>query len=337
MQVLTDAGDVARHSVTGLCLDGPEEKFFMAVMCRGKRFHITISPENLREYQQEYTRLYDAYEDSEGLDFLKELEDWVLRPFLRLFSELAPELSPTPQKATVAECFNPPTLFFTLESVHGVLSAVRTSDNPEAARLWIPCTEIRQDLIRPELRIVRPKDLEVVWDPRTEDGPDARKVTLGTTEHYFLKQLACEMDDSVGIEAECLLRLEDMGVLEKIRVPKLHGFVQYEDENRIAGLLLTFIDARETLAAIIAFENPSDTLKLKWMYQVEEMLEAIHHAGVVWGDATADNVLIDKQDNAWIIDFAGFYTSEWNEEIRLETVEGDLQGICEIKRSLGFA
>lgn len=34
----------------------------------------------------------------------------------------------------------------------------------------------------------------------------------------------------------------------------------------------------------------------------------LHEAGVVWGDAKAENVLIGTDDNAWVIDFGGGYT-----------------------------
>ncbi|TKW55962.1 hypothetical protein CTA1_5149 [Colletotrichum tanaceti] len=30
--------------------------------------------------------------------------------------------------------------------------------------------------------------------------------------------------------------------------------------------------------------------------------------GIIWGDVKAENVLIDSDDNAWIIDFRGNYT-----------------------------
>lgn len=36
-----------------------------------------------------------------------------------------------------------------------------------------------------------------------------------------------------------------------------------------------------------------------------ETIEKLHKVGVVWGDAKADNILIDKNDDAWEIDFGG--------------------------------
>ncbi|KAK2668010.1 hypothetical protein RAB80_017201 [Fusarium oxysporum f. sp. vasinfectum] len=52
----------------------------------------------------------------------------------------------------------------------------------------------------------------------------------------------------------------------------------------------------------------------------------LHEEGIVWGDAKPDNVLIDKDENAWIIDFGGSYTPGWVDEDKAETFEGDYQG-----------
>jgi len=55
-------------------------------------------------------------------------------------------------------------------------------------------------------------------------------------------------------------------------------------------------------------------------------LRELHEADVVWGDAKAENVLIDSDNNAWIIDFGGGYTAGWVDENLANTVEGDQQG-----------
>ncbi|KAL8838123.1 MAG: hypothetical protein Q9170_002264 [Blastenia crenularia] len=312
-------------------------------MCRGKRFHITIHPDDLEDHKSEYARLIDGLAKLDDPDFdlnlpdpQEELEEWILQPVRPMFSKLVPEQPPTPQKVTVAECFYPPTFFFTLKSICGILTAVRTEDDIEDAKYWIPRMEIAPDLFKPGLRIVRPHDLEVVWDPELQDGPSATRVSLGSNDQYFLKHTVHGANEPIRREIETLHRLQDLGVSETNRVPKLHGFVQYEEEDRISGLLLTYIDARGTLDSVVRFKDPSEELKKKWMDQIEAMLEAIHQASIVWGDAKTDNVLIDQEDNAWIIDFGGSYTPGWVDKDKLETVEGDLQGLLAIKRFLGF-
>lgn len=46
----------------------------------------------------------------------------------------------------------------------------------------------------------------------------------------------------------------------------------------------------------------------KWASQIESIVEKLHDVGVVWGDAMADNILIDRNDDPWIIDFGKGWT-----------------------------
>jgi len=64
--------------------------------------------------------------------------------------------------------------------------------------------------------------------------------------------------------------------------------------------------------------------------QVTSILAQLHKAGIVWGDAKPDNVLIDKNDDAWIIDFGGGYSRGVVEREKSGTLEGDLQGLEKI-------
>jgi tRNA A-37 threonylcarbamoyl transferase component Bud32 len=61
--------------------------------------------------------------------------------------------------------------------------------------------------------------------------------------------------------------------------------------------------------------------------QVTSTLTQLHKAGIIWSDAKPDNVLIDKNDDAWIIDFGGGYTRGFVEREKAGTIEGDLQGL----------
>lgn len=56
----------------------------------------------------------------------------------------------------------------------------------------------------------------------------------------------------------------------------------------------------------------------------------LHYQSIIWGDAKADNILIDTQDNAWIIDFGGSYTLGWVDAEKAGTIEGDMQGLAKI-------
>ncbi|EPE34820.1 hypothetical protein GLAREA_10515 [Glarea lozoyensis ATCC 20868] len=68
-----------------------------------------------------------------------------------------------------------------------------------------------------------------------------------------------------------------------------------EDElQRVMGILLTYIDCEFTTLSCAAHANTPNCLKQKWADQLTETLALLHQAGIVWGDAKPDNVLIAR-------------------------------------------
>jgi serine/threonine protein kinase len=95
------------------------------------------------------------------------------------------------------------------------------------------------------------------------------------------------------------------------------------------GMLLTYIDQPRTLLRAMWPDTPIP-LRQRWASQIRETLAKLHEAGIVWGDAKAENVLIDWENNAWVTDFGGGYTMGWVDAEKAGTVEGDLQGLARI-------
>ncbi|KAI0432103.1 hypothetical protein F5Y09DRAFT_329919 [Xylaria sp. FL1042] len=115
------------------------------------------------------------------------------------------------------------------------------------------------------------------------------------------------------------------------RVCCLHGVVQVEDG--IVGMLFDWIDKKAVLSAALASERTVD-IKRRWASQIKATVEWLHACGVVWGDAKDANVLIDKDENAWVIDFGGSYTPGWVDKEKAGTLEGDMQGLEKIMKIL---
>ncbi|KAI9875045.1 MAG: hypothetical protein M1830_008995 [Pleopsidium flavum] len=80
----------------------------------------------------------------------------------------------------------------------------------------------------------------------------------------------------------------------------------------------------------------STSLRRKWAARVKYSIEQLHDCRIVWGDAKADNVMIDSENEAWMIDFGGGFTHGWVDEEKRETVEGDLQALSKIFTTLGL-
>ncbi|KAJ0165658.1 hypothetical protein CTA2_10473 [Colletotrichum tanaceti] len=51
---------------------------------------------------------------------------------------------------------------------------------------------------------------------------------------------------------------------------------------------------------------------------------------IVWGDYKTDNVLIDRDDNAWMADFGGGYIIMWVDKEQAGTPAGDAQDSAKI-------
>lgn len=89
----------------------------------------------------------------------------------------------------------------------------------------------------------------------------------------------------------------------------------------------------KTLAAICTIPVP---IRRRWLRQVTETVKALHEIGLFWGDGKADNICIDPDENAWLIDMAGGFTQHWVRKEIAGTKEGDNHGLLKLKVFLGF-
>ncbi|KAI9812371.1 MAG: hypothetical protein M1826_002838 [Phylliscum demangeonii] len=145
---------------------------------------------------------------------------------------------------------------------------------------------------------------------------------------------------SLASEYKALKELLDHGLPDRVRVPRLKGIVVVsgDDEEPVMalGVLMTYIDADP-------WEGPMGRVKLdsvareqreRWWTQIRNTLTELHEDGVVWGDAKPDNVLLDRDQNAWIVDFGGSWTEGWVDEDLAGTIAGDEQGLHRILERL---
>ncbi|PVH94114.1 hypothetical protein DM02DRAFT_618852 [Periconia macrospinosa] len=128
-------------------------------------------------------------------------------------------------------------------------------------------------------------------------------------------------------EINALRRIREETPADYVRIPSLIGLIT--SEIGVVGFLMDYIKTIPPVPTIARYKMGSITVseRKKWYLQVRDMLEWIHDVSLVWGDIKAENVLIDEQGNAWIIDFGGSYTEGWVDQNLLESEEGDLQGL----------
>jgi hypothetical protein len=125
-----------------------------------------------------------------------------------------------------------------------------------------------------------------------------------------------------------------------LRVCRLHDLVRDTDYNssgswsRLVGMLFTYIKPKGPgILGTLQYVAPDAgaTLRCRWADDIEATVQSLHAAGCIWGDAKPGNVLVDCEDNVWLIDFGGGFTSGWVDVEQRETLQGDLGAVKKIR------
>ncbi|KAH8756938.1 hypothetical protein BGZ57DRAFT_944677 [Hyaloscypha finlandica] len=292
--------------ISACCVRDDDADSQLDVRRYGKCFCITMAPENFVDsppIKQQYLD-YLATEKSDVTDNGNMAEDynledfyaWALEPYLLLFESVAPAPKPN-LRITIYDFLHPEVFHYSLRAVDGELTPVQSDGRGAGIMpLGIQLDNSAFSLAWP---LFLPKEIEIcITNPEDAIFVSPRKVLINALR-----------------ELENYKRITESNLDPDIRICSLLGVVK-DDENQLIGLLLTYIDCDFlTLACAAEPDTPAST-KQKWVDQVTGTLTQLHEAGIVWGDTKPDNILIDKNDDAWIIDFE-----------KAGTIEGDLQGL----------
>lgn len=151
---------------------------------------------------------------------------------------------------------------------------------------------------------------------------------------YFFKPVDPGQPQPTKREIELLHKINTQGLADKFRVPKIEALVGWQDSNiETMGFLLTAIDDPVPLTKLLDSEV-DESKRLKWAKETEKIIKTLHDNGIIWGDAKADNFLVDRHNQLWIIDFGGSFTEGWVDEDLKETWEGDDMGLERIVNGL---
>lgn len=101
------------------------------------------------------------------------------------------------------------------------------------------------------------------------------------------------------------------------------------------GLLLSYINCcGATLHCIDRLDPKYSKLWQKWDDQISHTLECLHSHDIIRGDAKAANVLVDVNEDAYLIDLGGGYPQGWVGKEVANSIDADLQGLERIKQHL---
>lgn len=290
-------------------------------MCNDKRFVIRLFADNFSEspkLRDRYLFFLQVAEEFELDGFtVEDFWDWAVEPLLPLFWEL-----PTPHKtwqSTLYDFFNPETFVYTLRAVSDELVPEQYESSPTESRFGVfladefcaPWTSFSPS----EVRVCEEK---VVGPP----SHTPRKVLLNDGTIAFFKLMHRGDKAFLENELDTYEKIDKARLDSTIRVSRLHGLVR-DDNGVVFGLLLTYIDCKHVTLSCAVEPGMPITLRKKWVAQLRDIVSQLHSAGIIWGDAKPDNVLIDRNQDAWVVDFGGGYTEGWVPKILAGTIEGD--------------
>nr|POE72271.1 chromatin modification-related protein yng2 [Quercus suber] len=273
----------------------------------------------------------------------KALHSWMLAPLSSDFTRHAPARKEK-DEITLDQWYDCPTHFFELEVGKKGLQAIELEATPEM--------QDRMRNLRPELKVPKYiRDIDVPWYSASD------LVVLGCSDelaayHPCRVRLNDSHDDRTFFikvvdeaapnkrEIKLLSRIAQLDLHSEISCPRLEALVTFASpasmdyyRNSILGFLQTDIKNPVPLTHKLDTSVPQEQRE-KWAKEADRTKAVLHKKGIVWGDAQADNFMVDKDDRLWIIDFGGSYTEGWVDKELNETKEGDDMGVQKIVNAL---
>ncbi|KAK4663154.1 hypothetical protein QC763_0095630 [Podospora pseudopauciseta] len=311
---------------------------------------LAASPSALKQHHESCRILYKDDADEECC----KVSDRLRKPFEDLMTEIAP----TPLTGSTEYLHSylyPP--WFILEARVAKSGYIQPHFKAALSRQEFgrPGEYIDNDFLQPHLsplldsKLNKYSSYHVQVLARTSQLVPSRVLVDGTV-YFFKPWISGRMHGYYELQSyrKILADTEaSPSFLAGVRICRLHGLVIDNDDDvlqhypldsdekdypgtRLVGLLLTYIENRGTLEDLAPWSDCTNEDRLRWSKQIHHSVECLHGAGVAWGDAKPDNVLVDMEGDAWLIDFGGSYTPGWVDEDKQEAVEGDRQGVQRI-------
>ncbi|KAK7697775.1 hypothetical protein SLS64_013176 [Diaporthe eres] len=280
-------------------------------------------------------------------DAEEKMHKWMLAPVSAHLDDLAPEPSPTDEQTqTLEQWYACKTHFFNLEIADQTLQAVELASSEDL--------EERMAKLRPHLAPI-PKYISKIAVPwyssanltvlECSDTPDPYHPCLvkhqQSGKQMFFKTVDNNNTQPIKREIDILDKIEKKGLRQNLHCPKLLGIVtcatpaEVEKNSRssIMGFLQTAINQPTPLTTKLDSAIPQDK-RDAWARKADEAKKILHENGIIWGDAKADNFVVDAEEKMWIIDFGGSYTEGWVDPEIAETKKGDNMGVKKIVNAL---
>jgi hypothetical protein len=276
----------------------------------------------------------ESDEDQDSGSAAVELRNWILSAFADETSQCAPP-NRDPLDSTLYEWYHGPTYFYSLQIKAGKLKPelLETTDDLDARiENLIPRLKMPKYIQSIDLPWINANDLTVQSEVNLPEPAHPGKVTDKDGNIYFFKPVVPDQPGVAKREITILQKLTQLNL--DIKVPHLLGFVAFNNsKTEIMGILLSHIDSPKPLTKLLKSSVPR-AKRAEWSTKSERYVKTLHKNDIIWGDAKADNFMVDKDDEIWIIDFGGSYTEGWVDPEISETKEGDDMGLQKVVMAL---
>nr|POE79426.1 hypothetical protein CFP56_07491 [Quercus suber] len=161
-------------------------------------------------------------------------------------------------------------------------------------------------------------------DPVTVYDQPIDKV-MADGQQLFWKPAWAAEESFEGIRKYNKIRTADPSLQQNLCISRLYGIVS-DRHGALRGQLYYWINIGHHLTWDVLDRTDIRT-RTKWVSQIRLTVSTLHAIDVIWGDVKAENVLIDAEGNAVVIDLEGGATKGWMEKDVAGTKQGDLQGL----------
>ncbi|CCT65273.1 uncharacterized protein FFB20_11403 [Fusarium fujikuroi] len=342
-QTIDDIAVYELHSGTGEGAD-------MVFGFNGSLISVSIFPSNgssSKETQEHKDRpLQDHFidliekatacqDDGEYEELVDEVLAVILDAGRPLFHQLISSQDQQASRKSLHHYLFPPSFHFSLEAPAPASSvSLKTIDSSEACTALtvdpVFDQSIDEDLeLNPDIPRFTPEDISVTEVFIHGSGTITAAVRVQGQEMFCKSRGRAGglFGTSEARELKCLSEMLKAIPTETIKVPQLLGYIQHKDTQQILGFLRQWVPGCR-LSDVVAAATAEK--RQKWACQIRQSIELLHQNGLIWGDGKPSNIIIDEQDNAWLIDFGGGYTRGWIDEELAETRQGDEQALQKI-------
>ncbi|EGX87629.1 Protein kinase-like domain [Cordyceps militaris CM01] len=295
--------------------------------------------------EQARNRTFDDEDYEDGWDKCERFEQPVNKAVIRLAGALFDQKAPPPRKRpkglSLQDLVWHPEIHFRLQTVDGAVKifeipATQAVCAPKPVTLPRPDPTFSPD---PRFPTYSAADLRVCNEFSSGDGPVC-KVRLADGQLMMSKtpQRGLQSEETQR-EMNMLVRIHDAEAKLGIRIatPHLVGYVTHAETGVVIGFVREWVAASRHGATLrqIPMAKMSLDQRQKWADQIEDTMEDLHNADLFWGDCKPANIIVDREQNIWLIDLGGNFSQHWVDKELSGTLAGDEQGLLNLQKFLG--